>query len=186
MSAALSLVSPENPEEWINWHRSEWRLFLCQRGRGKRHAVTKGLSAALMSCWWVKVFLWFTSVKSWTTDKNCSHSLPSHHLYPPLPIIARLLSIHLFVRILFPSCLLIGVVPHHLFLHRAYRSAPWANVFQQHLKALVGRPPACSKNSYTPSTTCGPVQPNRGFHYVDDGEQSSFLSPHKSVGGHVL
>lgn len=185
MSAALSLVSPENPEEWIKWHCSEWRLFLCQRGRGKRHAVTKGCQPhsclageSRCSC----------DSRLWKAERQTKIvvTLRSHHLYPPLPIIAHLLSIHLFVRIPFPSCLLIGVIPHHLFLHHAYRSAPWANVFQQHLEALVGRPPGCSKNSYTPNTTCGPVQPNRGFHYVDDGEQSSFLSPHKSVGGHVL
>lgn len=91
---------------------------------------------------------------------KCSHSPPcSHHLYPPLPIISLLLSIHLFVRIPFPSCLLIVVVPHHLFPRRACSSSPRADSFQQRLKALAGRPPGCSKNSHTPNSTCGPVQP---------------------------
>lgn len=115
---------------------------------------------------------------------KCSRSaLFSHHLYPSLPIISLLLSIHLPVHIRFPSCLLIVVVPHYLFLHCASSSSPRANTLQQRLQALVGRPPACSKHSDTPNSTCGPVQPDRGFHRTDDGAHSSFLSPHKSVGG---
>lgn len=106
-----------------------------------------------------------------------------YHIYPPLPIILLLLSIHLFVCIPFPSCLLIVVVPHHLFLPKACSASPQASSFQQHLEALVGRPPGCSKNSPTPNSTCGPVQPDRGFHHTDDEAHSSFLSPHKSVGG---
>lgn len=185
MSAALSLVSPENPKERINWHCSERRLFLCQRGRRKRHAVTKGCQPhsclageSRCSC----------DSRLWKAERQTKIVVTLFVLttFILLFLLLPTSSPFISVRIPFPSCLLIGVVPHHLFLHRAYRSAPWADVFQQHLEALVGRPPGCSKNSYTPNTTCGPVQPNRGFHYVDDGEQSSFLSPHKSVGGHVL
>ncbi|KAI4813967.1 hypothetical protein KUCAC02_003185 [Chaenocephalus aceratus] len=39
------------------------------------------------------------------------------------------------------------------------------------------------QNTLTPSSTCGPVDPDWGFHRADDGAHSSFLSPHKSVGG---
>lgn len=159
-------------------------LFLCQKGRRKRHAVTECCqphsSLTGESRLSTDSRLW----RSWTRGSKCSHSPPfSHHRYPPLPIILLLLSIHLFVRIPFPSCLLIVVVPHNLFLHWACSSSPRARSFQQRLEALAGRPPGCSKNSHTPFFTCGPVQPDRGFHRADDGAQSSFLSPHKSVCG---
>lgn len=53
----------------------------------------------------------------WQAQSVVALLLFSYHLYHSLPIISLLLSIHLFVRIPFPSCLLIVVVPHHLFLH---------------------------------------------------------------------
>lgn len=157
---------------------------LCQKGRRKRHAV--------IECYQPHSSLTgdsrFSSDsrlhRSWTTGSKCSDSPPfSHHLYPPLPIIS--LSIHLFVHIPFPSCLLIVAAPHHLFLHQAHSSSPQATNFQQRLEAPVGRPPGRSKKTTlnTPSCTSRPVQPKRGFHLADDGAHSSFLNPYKSVGG---
>lgn len=110
----------------------------------------------------------------------------SHHLNPPHTIFPLILPIYLFVCIPFPFWLLIVVVHLHSFFCQAFSSSPRASSFQQHPRVLAGRPPGCSKNSHILNSTCGPVQPNRGFHGVDDGAHTSFLSPHKSVGELVL
>lgn len=119
-------------------------------------------------------------------DRKCSrHPAASHHLRPPLPPAALLLSIHLFVCAAFPSC-----PPANWSRSAPFTSAPRPQ--RCSLGQLLSAAPAgcCWKTSRTfreSSTTCGPVQPSRGFQPHDDGERPSFLScSHKSVGGLVL
>lgn len=114
----------------------------------------------------------FLLIHVWEVEVKLYPPPCSYHLYLPIPIILLLLPIHLFVHIHFASCLLIVVVPHHLFLLNAYSRSPWANCFHQHLKALAGRPPGCSKKKLSHTQFhLRPVQPDRGFHSADDGAQ---------------
>lgn len=134
--------------------------------------------------------------RSWATGSERSHCpVLVKHLCPPLSIRALLLlrllllSIHLSTCIPFPSCLLISpcttpIISAPLSLQCSSLSLLFSGADPG---AGITRPPGCSKNPcHTPSCTCGLVQVDRGFHRSDDGAQSSFLNPHKSVGGLIL
>lgn len=87
-------------------------------------------------------------------------------------------SLVLFFCLPLSSCLLIVVVPHQLFLLQ--KSLASSTATQGLCFKTSGTLKKCSN---TPSSTCGVVQPNRGFQHADDGAHSSFLNPRKSVDG---
>lgn len=127
----------------------------------------------------------FSSDSRLCTISKSPHSPFSHHTHPPLPIIPLLLSIHLFVRAPSPSCLLIVVVLQHTIYFPAEPAEllPGPTLFSSVSGALVGRPPGCSKQLSHTQFHLRAGAARQGISPADDGAQSSFLSPHKSVGG---
>lgn len=83
---------------------------------------------------------------------------PSSSSYPGAPPLHSSLCPH---SLSFPSCLLIGVVAHHLFPRRGCRTAAGANCCQRHLQAVAGRPPGRSKKNKNKkkSSATHPVEP---------------------------
>lgn len=184
--AALSLY-PIDPDEWFDWHCGEQGLDTVpkrEEGETCRHC---SLSAALVSRWWVKVVLWFTSVKKLYDGPKVES--PSSLFSPPLSPSCYYFSPPLHSS-LCPRFL--SFLPANCRCTTPFISPSSLQSFSAgQLFSAVSAGPCWEtsrmfKTSHTPISTCGPVQPDRGFRCVDDGAQSSFLSPHKSVGGLVL
>lgn len=82
-----------------------------------------------------------------TTDRNCSRSPGSHHLRPPLPTSALLLSIHLFVRT--PSSPLLPFLPANWCCTAPLISPPCLQNFSLGQLLSAASPGCCWKTSRT-------------------------------------
>lgn len=160
---------------WVEWVES------CAKKGGGRDMLSLSAVSHTHACWWVKFFLWFTSVEE-LNEELFSLSLPpisfSCYYFTP-PLHSSLCPYYL--SFMPASCLSYYTIYFHNMPSVAVPgSTPFSSVSRPLLEDLQN---VKKKTSHTPNFTCRPLT---GDFTVLMMGHSSFLNPHKSVDWLIL